>query len=81
MYADMQNVSRCMQCLHHLNYYSIEVSVNLILQTTRLPTPDVWLNKSLTIEALIEEDSQNFNCSVFISFKHSIFVTSSINTE
>ena len=27
VYVDMQNVSRCMQCLHHLN--SIKLSLNV----------------------------------------------------
>ena len=57
----------------------ITTVLNLNLQTTRLPTPDVWLNKRLTIEALIEEDSQNFNCSVFINFKPFIFISNIIN--
>ena len=42
MYADMQNVCRCMQCLHHLIYYQtfLKLSVNLNLRTATLPTPE-----------------------------------------
>ena len=48
VYADMQNVCRCMQVcmytfpgLHHLNKYKLplKLSVNLNLHTAGLPTP------------------------------------------
>ena len=45
VYADMQIVCKCIQCLNYLNYYEtfLKLSVNLNLHMARFPTPDTQL--------------------------------------